>query len=302
MCSDAWKDDFYRKYFDPNPVMSEQGRLLLWEKRWALTSLCKYFRPDENALHSLNEFSNWASHPIRFQDPTDTKWFTIDPSGWKTDSIQYELVESFQNHDTNVDIGNDIALIRNILRICSYTTSPYLPYLWDMFSQQSEGFCLEYDLCNMDPQLRSETIKKLYPMIYSQKKPDISYYLSKIKPDGVNYLASLVSILKSKKYSQEHEWRMIYLDLSGNAHFATEEEIDEAFAQRDNPVNPTYFEIYDGSYAEQMIPSKIYFGEHMSSESKTKLYNQLAKKGIECREIVQTHYYGALTSRLYSIE
>jgi len=92
------------------------------------------------------------------------------------------------------------------LRICSFSLNNDSLLLWSHYAQEHKGICIEYDLLDND-------IARTYiqPVIYSSKVPKIGIFE---EYNTMQMIAS--SLIKSKEWEYEQEWRITIFKQSAN--------------------------------------------------------------------------------------
>ncbi|SFQ71598.1 Protein of unknown function [Flavobacterium akiainvivens] len=92
------------------------------------------------------------------------------------------------------------------LRICSFSLNNDSLLLWSHYAEEHKGICIEYDLLDND-------IARAYiqPVIYSSKVPKIGIFEDY---NTIQMVAS--SLIKSKEWEYEQEWRITIFKQSEN--------------------------------------------------------------------------------------
>jgi len=83
--------------------------------------------------------------------------------------------------------------------------------MWQEYSDNHSGFCIEFDLKN----IHSELWRMLLPIFYTDEKVDISEFIIRTykEYEKVNPSFTRRAVLtKSLKWKYEQEWRIIYVD------------------------------------------------------------------------------------------
>lgn len=97
----------------------------------------------------------------------------------------------------------------NLLRICSFSATPYSIVMWSHYGQNHRGFCIEYDT---EAIAVSDPYKALFPVIYSEKCIDGTDFIRRafLNPRKVNLdYVTLSALLKSPEWKYEQEWRLV---------------------------------------------------------------------------------------------
>lgn len=133
--------------------------------------------------------------------------------------------------------------------------------MWSHYANSHQGFALEY---NFRPTFEIPLNNVgLYPVIYDEKRMDVSLYMAwlflrfigieAINPDITAYIK--IALHKSSIWAYEHEWRMIDLTL------------------RDvTDTKPSTI---------QYKPVAIYYGKHISEKHKVQLHNIAKAKNMK---------------------
>lgn len=101
--------------------------------------------------------------------------------------------------------------IKASFKICSFSTNLHSILMWGHYTKNHSGFCVEYDLRKI-PYGDYKT-RFLYPVIYSEDLFDITEYMEysfKKNEDFNNLYLTLAALCKSKEWSYENEWRLIF--------------------------------------------------------------------------------------------
>lgn len=170
------------------------------------------------------------------------------------------------------DFINDLSGIndrfREIYYIHSFSLINNNSYLWDTYTNNDEGFCIEYDLSN-----NKEELINLFPILYvpiedinmeQLIRTAIKKHLKKInKSEELELFVKVFSHLltKNKNYETENEWRLIL-----------------------NKNN-----IKQNKYNFPFI-SAIYLGSNMKEQNRRRLINLANKKGIKIYQRTRNKY------------
>jgi hypothetical protein len=144
-------------------------------------------------------------------------------------------------------------LIKDSFRVCSFTTCKDSILMWSHYANFHRGFCVAYDITEYPyGDYRS---RFLYPIIYSDKMADTTELMEfSIDNENFNNLYySLSALVKSKEWSYEKEWRIVF----ANGIFRED---------RSYPMNK---------------PKAIYLGTKISAEHQKMLVDIAIKKGID---------------------
>ncbi len=155
--------------------------------------------------------------------------------------------------------------LREITYVHSFATNKEHRYLWERYTDNDKGFCLEYDI-SLLKKIGFDKFKDLYalvPILY-QDKPKINMPLiikkaieverGKVNEisDKILYKELMISLLtKHPQYSIEGEWRLIFIEM---------EKLE----------NKYHFPFLNA----------IYLGSKVTNENKTKIINIAKEKNI----------------------
>ncbi len=99
---------------------------------------------------------------------------------------------------------------RKKLKVSSFSENNESLLMWGHYSNNHEGFCIEYNLSSMD---ESENLKKyLFPVEYSNKRLDITdFYIDNVINKESKDIYRLIhsALYKSEDWKYEQEWRFI---------------------------------------------------------------------------------------------
>ena len=99
-------------------------------------------------------------------------------------------------------------IIQKNMGICSLSETNSSIVMWRYYADDHRGFCMEYDLIAMKTN-QNQFLEYLFPVIYTEKLPDMTYYFT-IEEGRLNNLFGIIaSIHKSQEWSFEKEWRVI---------------------------------------------------------------------------------------------
>lgn len=147
---------------------------------------------------------------------------------------------------------------REMYYIHSFSSVNDNSFLWDAYTNQDEGFCIEYDIEGIE-----EELIKMLPILYTPTedikmdqliKIAILNTQNKVKEIDIDELTIKVFshlLTKNPEYNTESEWRLI-------------------INKRDNEYNKYHFPYI----------TSIYLGSNMKEYNKTRIINIAIKKGI----------------------
>jgi hypothetical protein len=101
--------------------------------------------------------------------------------------------------------------MRTIMKICSFSAVSDSILMWSHYGTNHQGFCIEYDLENFDPD--DVFLRNLYPVIYSHQLFDLTPWAEKLvtgKREELTTLFPLLGVLqKFDGWAYEQEWRYV---------------------------------------------------------------------------------------------
>lgn len=232
-----WVNDFHALLFNSRPENRNRGYFLLKENR--PKTFCRYIGRVDHINSYLESFFLWYSHPDSFEDRYDARWsrFSSDVNILNTEDngdLQYYLDE-YIHHDSKGDkpepactdngemkssndppikTPDDIDPPRNVLKLCSFTTNPLSPLMWEDYGNHSEGICIEYDMGRTQFSNPWQLQETPYPMIYTDEPYDLTDFVLDDGNPGWNgnfrfYFGLIKTLLKSSECQYENEWRSI---------------------------------------------------------------------------------------------
>jgi len=287
-------------------------------------TFCKYIPPEYTDSY-LSSFTHWFSHPLRFEDKYDGKWYDFPISDERSDQ-ERDILEYFHDNTLNDELNP----LRSTLKICSFTTNPLCIDMWNNYADDSKGICVEYDIdwVNTWDYYADPLYKRLRPMIYLDEKADLSDILiarEKALETNPNYrlstlkcLGIYMSLLKDAKYRHEDEWRAFYFEDSiGNPMFygyvkdgvfppsfaridrddwpnTPDERIEMILDVIANPQNNDELESkeddkcpYGVLYPCPTIPKNIYIGENTPDILKDKVKDKAKRHDFYVYQVVR---------------
>lgn len=158
-----------------------------------------------------------------------------------SDRIQKHVVNSF---------GNEI--LDNILKVYCLSEKMNSILMWSHYANNHEGFCIGYDMKELDLKVQELTM----PVIYSNKLAE------KINVDNIcnnDFLYSLLS--KCEEWEYEQEWRII--------------DINNFLLNKDD------------NYLK-MKPSELYLGAKTNSKDKETLKEIAKEKQLDVYQMVMS--------------
>ena len=190
--------------------------------------LAKYRAPTAQALESFKNDTMWFDFPVNYNDPYDC---SITISGRIIDEAISQRISNIGIFDDDTPIPDESqfhldnffrsGIINNIntfvqksCLISCFSTNWSSMLMWSHYGSSHKGFCTLYDISQLDA--GNMIRKNLYPVIYSDKKFDISYYLDDLLTPKYPFIASLC--WKNVAWSYEDEYRIILPNSSSGPH------------------------------------------------------------------------------------
>lgn len=128
------------------------------------------------------------------------------------------LVDEFLR-DTGELYDNYVAAISKIhqeaVYVSCFSEDAVSMLMWSHYANNHTGMCIEYDFNEMD--MRDEALWGLHPVFYSESLLDLNVYSDEVRKKV--FIPILASISKSKEWSYEEEWRMIFVKEKGTDPF-----------------------------------------------------------------------------------
>jgi hypothetical protein len=271
-----WKKRYIKlKYFSNNSIdasnSNEDVDLIKLENipllyKYCSFDMCRY------SLQNLEKNQIRLNNPNNFNDPFDSM-FSVDvlkmignsmndildkaeinniiPVGYKEKFIDNaEFLEGLEKLRTvqYMEINNSK---RDSLRVTCFSEVNDSILMWSHYAANHKGFCIEYDFTNTN---KTYYTGPLNPVIYTDKLFDLTEYF---KSSSLGKLFEFCSIVKSKEWQYEKEWRWLLNFSKGH-----EEHILKA-----------------------PIPNSIYLGVNTTDENKDLILNIAKAKGIPVHQM-----------------
>jgi hypothetical protein len=100
-------------------------------------------------------------------------------------------------------------LTKRNLSICCFSETRDSMLMWTHYADQHRGCCLEFDVRHL---FLSGGVGPLLPVLYTDERFDVTAYYSAIAAGGGNNWSALfASCRKTKDWSYEKEWRLVFL-------------------------------------------------------------------------------------------
>ena len=204
----------------------EQYKDLLCNDKTTYDEVCQFvdaFRPQK--LYRFMRFnSHWRDNILdgafylglasSFNDPFDCLVY-INPVIYAEHlSIMAKICYPSASIDAIVESAADaisthlkslLEDMRKKIRVACLTEDPQSPLMWAHYTDNHNGFCIEYDLDKLDDGFRNHIL----PVIYSDERYD-GTKAAIIKSNTLSYVPLY---FKSSCWSYEKEWRMVVPDI-----------------------------------------------------------------------------------------
>lgn len=253
-----WRYAFYKLFFNSDCNERENGRKLLNNKR--PHKFCKYMT-QKHAIDFLHTFQLWHSSMKNFNDKYDGWWYEIDKMNNCTEE-QKVAIQYFRESCGFVG-DDDIATIFDLWKVCSLTINPLNENMWSEYAAHSTGVCFEFDIDDSSSAFLPQIYKQLYPVIYFNDKVNLTDLVLDSNNDEwdnhifgtgfQDYFCILCALLKDAFYSDENEWRSLWM----NPH-------------------------YEGLFEVPTCPSRIYLGYRINPRVKRNIIKEIKNKNIAC--------------------
>ena len=248
-----WKNEYMELFFPNGEKIRKESAADELKYKNRPKSLFRYKGVNENLFSKyLEEVENdiiWLSRPDLFNDPyecsfkRDRQKITIAslrrffpgigkviddyfPDGKLGENpaerfLQYVFAKQGDFSKKNLDDLRELIKESNVdthrkemndtVKICCFSERNNSIPMWAHYAEKHAGFCLEYDLCNQS----KESMKFLYPLIYTSEIVDVTKELSEL----TNGWGLKPVLHKSRDWSYEEEWRFVLIapptDLKG---------------------------------------------------------------------------------------
>lgn len=100
------------------------------------------------------------------------------------------------------------ALTKRNLSICCFSETRDSVLMWSHYADQHHGCCLEFEVCHL---FLPDGVGPFLPVLYTDEPFDVTAYYSAIAAGGGNnWSAIFASCRKTKDWSYEKEWRLVF--------------------------------------------------------------------------------------------
>jgi hypothetical protein len=119
-----------------------------------------------------------------------------------------KLIEKYFRNQSEQHVRNMSEGFRKGYGVLCLAENSTSVLMWSHYSQNHEGFCIEYNFDELDP---DDLRRRLcYPVFYRKKMADATRYLRKgTFHDYNNLFGIFMCLLKSDEWEYEREWRIV---------------------------------------------------------------------------------------------
>jgi hypothetical protein len=216
----AWVEEFLNcrfPLFNDEIRLDEATEIILNNKP---DKLYKYRQADSFGFSVIEKGELWLARANTVEDEFDC-FYTYDPE-IILDSIEQkfkeippsnsnEVVRQFRRRDIECLFNNQRDSFRNTIKLCSLSRQSDISKMWENYSENYMGFCIEFDLQKANYGIW----EYLFPVLYSETKVDFSSYFIMILKERQKLNPSFIrraALTKSLDWAHEKEWRIIAPD------------------------------------------------------------------------------------------
>ena len=219
---DDWKQNLRSKLITAM-VGTEQEKLRIYSEIgyfyecYAPATIYKYYPDKLERLADIKANKMWYSAPSAFNDVFDcdiaidktgifdsVKLMCPDKRGMRAGSPMWKKLQSMVHQEVN-SLKSTWETLRTQTGISCLSESEKSLLMWAHYANNHRGICVEYDLLEINKQLRFSAI----PVIYSADRVCFrSITEDSIEKDSLSVFIESVSS-KSLEWSYEKEWRII---------------------------------------------------------------------------------------------
>lgn len=164
-------------------------------------------------------FKLYRYMPVNYHSIRNLETETIYLSCNGTMNDIYEGIPDFANEPQT---HNKIKTLEDVMFMKCFSESYDIPLMWGHYAEGTSGFCIEYNLSNID--IESELLLHIFPVIYTKnrvgsfniseiisQKDDLDYniYLDGLPSDYFQNIYNLF-LAKGNVWEYEREWRILY--------------------------------------------------------------------------------------------
>jgi hypothetical protein len=187
------------------------------------TKLFKYRQADSRGFEVIETGNLWLAKADTVNDEYDCFYaYSIEDI---LDDHEQTLRESVpdvedstiqqlrESHRLRIQAEHDNlrTAFRQSIKLCSLSQRLDIPKMWEEYSGNHSGFCIEFDLRRVPPELW----EMLLPIFYTDNMVDFSAYNAGVRRSKGNINRSYIrraALTKALKWEEEQEWRIIYPD------------------------------------------------------------------------------------------
>lgn len=186
--------------------------------KWLPESLYRYRRFGEYWEKEIKKGEIYLPEAIKLNDPMDCL-ISLDLKKIKQNSnfftqLKYRCKVTHENflqiaESDEEKLDDAFEQLRDDVKIACFSEDYNSNLMWSHYADMHQGFCIEYDTNNFKDMIKS----KLFPVLYSEKKLDITKDLNECKNSAI--LKGFV--YKNIEWSYEKEWRIVAFKNDRNA-------------------------------------------------------------------------------------
>jgi hypothetical protein len=155
--------------------------------------------------------------------------------------------------------------------------------MWAHYAQNHEGFVLGFNRDSIffdQRKSKNDVIRQLKKVQYKEERPEIALYDTELDEFKLNeFLIENILLTKSKHWSSEEEWRIIFY-----------------LKEADQTIKNEFGQSYLFKIPESLITS-LYLGVRISNENKSRILATISKKGVRIPV-----YQGVLNKKKYLLD
>lgn len=186
-------------------------------KLLAPKTLFKYYSDNEYSIDNITNDNMWYSSPACFNDVFDVD-FQIDKKKIIDDALKQVCRQTgIKKHDPRwikarqeiqhltEDFGLKVKKLRLTTGVACFSESDSDMLMWAHYAHYNKGICVEYDMLDMNEQLKFSAI----PVLYSSARPCLERIdINATAETAISFLIDNLTT-KSPEWSYEREWRII---------------------------------------------------------------------------------------------
>lgn len=217
---DSWKKelrDIYCRVLSNKALPNDYERAGIIYKLLAPKTLFKYYSDNEYSIDNITNDNMWYSSPACFNDVFDVD-FQIDKKKIIDDALKQVCRQTgIKKHDPRwikarqeiqhltENFGIEVKKLRLTTGVACLSESDNEILMWAHYAHSHKGICVEYDMLEMNEQLRFSAI----PVLYSNTRPCLEHIdINATAETAITFLIDNL-MTKSPEWSYEREWRII---------------------------------------------------------------------------------------------